>query len=137
MKYDIKNIIILILLFVVGFLGYTWLNSGESKEKIKQIEKEIKDIQIKRDSIQMENNKLKIQYNQLLQEDKNLQTILAQIEEENKRLNKEVEKSKKALFDFKSKFDYTRNKIDDIKKNPINRQDDELVNSLKNKINKL
>jgi hypothetical protein len=46
----------------------------------------------------------------------------------------EVQSSKLELIDLKKDLEKTKKKIDDLKKNPIKREDENLIESLKQKL---
>jgi septal ring factor EnvC (AmiA/AmiB activator) len=138
MNFDIKNIIIIVLLGFLFVFGYMWYSGrGEYKDRVNQLNKEIKDIQNIKDSIDVENKKLDNLLSNLQMEDSILQVKISEIEITNQKLTDDLIKSKKELLGFRTNIADVKRQIENIRKNPANRDEVELINSLKNKLNKL
>jgi len=135
MKLDIKDILILVLLGISLFLGYSWYFKGNSgyKEKVKQLEKEYKELEKEKNLIDLEITKWKSKYDSLEVVDKKIQSDLLLLQEEVKRAEEEAKKSKQQLSKIRAELAETRKKIEEFKRNPPNRTGDDLLESLKNK----
>lgn len=135
MKLDIKDILILVLLGISLFLGYSWYFRGNSgyKEKVKQLEKEYKELEKEKNLIDLEIIKWRSKYDSLEVVDKKIQAELLILKEEVKKAEEEAKKSKQQLSKIRAELTETRRKIEEFKKNPPNRTGESLLESLKNK----
>jgi hypothetical protein len=138
MKIDLKSALILILLFSTLFFFFKWYSSDNSeyKKQIDLLKQENKKIIKMRDSIndvisELQERNLALEQRALL------------IIEENMKLNRELQyeknkanKSKEELLKLLKEIAETKKKIEELKKNPPNRKEDELLNSLKKKLQK-
>ena len=138
---NIKNLLIVAVIVVLIAFGHKWFNGyglkfGESKKRVEELEAQIKQLeqdkidsdakiiswQNKHDSIQKKEVVLKSKVSTLAKE-----TIAAE---------SQAAKSKAELEDVKNRTARARDSIRTIKRTPINRKGEELVQSLKNKLNK-
>lgn len=134
-KLDIKSIVILILLgFSIIFFGMWFFKGSGTKSEIKKLQDEIKSIELVRDSLKGANTKLSIAFNDLgqiiIERDKKIAQIesdLVRTKQDLTVANIKVSQNQKALAE-------TKKKIEELRKNPINREDDALINSLKEKL---
>jgi len=136
-KFDIKTIAILILLGVcILFFGMWFFSGSDYKKKTKELEDQNKKIELVRDSLENVNKKLKSDYD-IKQKDiderdnriKEIEASLLKTKGDLIAANKKVDQSQKDLA-------ATKKKIEDLKSNPIKRDDDALINSLKEKLGK-
>jgi chromosome segregation ATPase len=136
-KFDIKTIAILILLGVcILFFGMWFFSGSDYKKKTKELEDQNKKIELVRDSLENVNKKLKSDYD-IKQKDiderdnriKEIEVSLLKTKGDLIAANKKVDQSQKDLA-------ATKKKIEDLKSNPIKRDDDALINSLKEKLGK-
>jgi len=136
-KFDIKTIAILILLGVcILFFGMWFFSGSDYKKKTKELEDQNKKIELVRDSLENVNKKLKSDYD-IKQKDiderdnriKEIEASLLKTKGDLIAANKKVDQSQKDLAS-------TKKKIEDLKSNPIKRDDDALINSLKEKLGK-
>ncbi len=135
MKLDIKSWIIIVLLGIsIIFVGM-WYFKGDdaSKQKVKELETEIE--QIKKEKAQHD---AKIKSLQNIQ--KELEATIAvktqlveDLAKSNIVLANQVAYAQKGLDDSRKKLKETEAKISELLKNPIKRDGDDLLNSLKNK----
>jgi flagellar basal body-associated protein FliL len=135
MKLDIKSIIILVLLGLTLLFGYKWFFGGnkESKQRVKQLEQEFKQLESQKKLVDLEIATWKAKSDSLIKIDIKLQEDLARQEAETKKAEIESQKSKANLDKLKKDIIEIQNKIKEFKKNPPNRTGDELLESLKNK----
>lgn len=140
LKIDTKSIVILLLLFALIFVGYKWWSNIGDKEfykhQVEEIQQKYELLEIKRDSV----DALVI----------DLEKELKILNEKNDSLSIEIDKSKERIAFLKSRMTISekelvklmdqlkeaRQKIEDYRNNPPIKGDDELLNSLKNNINK-
>jgi len=135
MKLDTKSILILALLGLSLFFGLKWFWSGDSasKERVKQLEQEFKQLESQKKVVDLEiiawkakSDSLRLLDAKLQKEIENQEMLTRKAEQEAKNSRSNLEKMKKELAE-------TRQKIDEIKSNPPNRTGDALLESLKNK----
>jgi chromosome segregation ATPase len=136
MKLDIKSILILVLLGLTILFGFKWFFSGDgsSKERVKQLEQEFKNLESQKKSVDLEIINWKEKLDSLIQLDIKLQDELSKQEAKTKIAEIEANKSKVNLAKLKRDLEETQRKIDDFKNNPPNRTGDALLESLKNKV---
>lgn len=135
MKFDIKNTIILILLIVAIFFGYKWFIESDSgsKERVKQLEKEFAEMESKKKLTDLEINKWKSKFDTLQKEGDILKQENAKLEADVKKAETDAIKSKSNLDKIRREMIETKNKIEKLKRNPIKRTGDDLLQSIKNK----
>ena len=135
MKVDIKKILILALIIFSIISGYKWFIGGDnvSKERVKQLDEEFKKLEIKKDSLTKSINKWKAKFDSLSVRDEELSKINAKLEIDVKKAESDANTSKVNLDKLKGDISNTKNKIEDLKKNPTKRTGDDLLNSIKNK----
>lgn len=129
----ISSLILLTMLIISLFLNVKSCTKID-KDKYKQLEDTNKALQCSRDSLIKINKSLKRDFSSL-QDSIDKRNILifklkSDLLQSNKRLdlaNSEVDRLKKEKRD-------TDKRISDLLKNPIKRNDDDLINSLKNKV---
>ena len=135
MKLDIKSILILVLLGLTLLFGFKWFFSGDkaSKERVKQLEQEFKDLENQKKAVDLEITTWRAKSDSLRQLDIKLQAEITKQEALTKKAEAEANKSKANLNKLKSDLAETQHKIEEIKNNPPNRTGDALLESLKNK----
>lgn len=135
MKFDIKNTIILILLIVAIFFGYRWFIESDSgsKERVKQLEKDFAEMEIKKKLTDLEINKWKSKFDTLQKEGDILKQENDKLESDTKKAEADAIKAKSNLDKLRLEMIKTKNKIEQLKKNPIRRTGDDLLQSIKNK----
>ena len=135
MKLDLKSILILVLLLTTLIFGYKWFysNDSASKERVKQLELEFKELEKKKLANNLEIDSLKNAFNLLKLEDARLKEELVKLENEARLAEITAAQSKEKLAKLRAELAETRRKIEEFKKNPPNRTGDVLIQSLKNK----
>jgi predicted negative regulator of RcsB-dependent stress response len=135
MKYDIKTIIILVLLGFTIILGYKWYFSGDdvSKEKVKQLEIENKKLEFDKKNSDIEINRWKVKFTDLDITDKKLKLEVSKSIKDAKDALIKANKSKLDLDNLQKGLNETRRKIEEFEKNPPNRTGDALLESIKNR----
>ena len=135
MKLDLKSILILVLLLTTLIFGYKWFysNGSASKERIKQLELEFKELEKKKLANILEIDSLKNVFNLLKLEDARLKEELIKLENEARLAEITAAQSKQRFAELQAQLAETRRKIEEFKKNPPNRTGDALLQSLKNK----
>lgn len=126
----------IVLIAITLFLGYKWLYQmdGASEERIKQLEKELDQLIKKKEENEKSILFWKNQFDSLSVEDAKIKDKIIILEKDIISAENEANSSKKKLEKLKAELAAIRKKIDDFKKNPPNREDDELLKSLKNKL---
>ena len=134
MKFDIKSWLIMILLVVVIVFGGMWYFKKDegSAQRVKDLEKEIVNIQKQKHDIDLVLLALKNNQAAIEKEISDKTAQLAIMEKENARLSAQVTISKQNLDALRKKLKETQDKIDELTKNPVKREGDDLLNSLKN-----
>lgn len=136
LKLDIKSIVILVLLLFGGiFFGLWYFKGSDTKDRVNQLEKDIKRIEVVRDSLEDANTKLREDFNEreliISERDKKIKDIessISKIKQDLVVANNKLKQSQKELAE-------TKKKIEELKNNPIKREGDDLINSLKQKLN--
>lgn len=135
MKLDIKSWLIIILLgaFLI-FFGLWYFGNTDYKNRNKILESENKKIEMSRDSLKRANEVLETSFTSSQKDIDNLKSRQKQIETDLEKarqyssyLNTQLGKQQKDLDD-------TKKKIEDLKKNPLKRENNDLINSLKEKL---
>jgi predicted nucleic acid-binding Zn-ribbon protein len=135
MKLDIKSILILVLLGLTLLFGFKWFFSGDnaSKERVKQLEQEFKDLENQKKTVDLEITSWRAKSDSLKQLDIKLQAELVKQEAQTKKAEIEANRSRANLDKLRGDLAETQRKIEEIKNNPPNRTGDALLESLKNK----
>ncbi len=138
MKFDIKTIIILVLLGISLLFGYKWFFSNDPslKKRLKEIESEYNTLEEKKKDADKRIKELENEFIVLQKKDKELQDKVVKLESDIKIAEQNAANSKNNLDKMKKELEETKHKIEDFKKNPPNRTGDDLLNSLKNKTQK-
>ena len=136
---DIKNILIVVLLAGCMIFGYMWFfrNDGGYKQKIKDLEREKKELIIAREKLEKDVVVLEKNFEDLKKKETSLAADIKKRDEEIRRRKEEAAKSRAELDNMKKGLKETQEKIVELKKNPSNRTGDDLLNSLKLKTQKL
>jgi chromosome segregation ATPase len=135
MKIDIKSIFILILLgFSIFFFSMWFLKGTGYKKEYKKLEKEFEKVQKSRDSLNLLNIRLKSDFVEIGKKIRERDSLIKIVEAELKKKKEELKSSKDEVSIWKNQHSQTKKKIEELKKNPIKREDDELIKSLKEKL---
>lgn len=137
-KLDIKSILILVLLAFSLLFFYKWYFSGVDnyKEQVKSLREDNKLIKERRDSIDLHLKSLKGEYNKLKQEDSVLRIKISNLDSEIRVAKDKANNSNNQLNSIRKQLEQTKNDIKHLEDNPKNRKEDDLLNSLKNKLKK-
>ena len=135
MKFDAKTIVILVLLAFGGIFFTKWyFTSSGYKGEIKDLENKNKQIEKSRDSLKVVNKGLRDIYK--MYED-TIQVRNKQITEFEGKLyilKWDLKKSNDKLSGYQKELQKTKDRIDSLSNNPANRDGDDLINSLKEKL---
>jgi len=106
----------------------------EWKDKVEQLNKENKAIVDKRDSLQSSLNELKIIYDDIVVKDSLLQIQISDLEKDIIDSKNKANRTVIELNKIKQEFEENKRKIEELINNPIDKSDNELIDSLKNKL---
>ena len=136
MKFDLKNILILILIIISSFSVWKWMtkvDDTKSKERIKELENEFRKLEIRKDSVDNNIKTLELEFEKLELKDSLLMEENKKLSQEAKQAESEAKVWKTRLQSSQKKQEETRSKIKQLEKNPIKREGNDLLESLKNK----
>lgn len=137
-QIDSKSILIILLLSFSLFFGYKWYFSmsdrKEWKDKVEQLNKENKALIDKRDSLQSSLNDLKIIYDDIVVKDSLLQIQISDLEKDIIDSKNKANRTVKELNKIKQELEENKRRIEELINNPIDKTDNELIESLKNKL---
>lgn len=138
MKFDKKNILLLILLAISIFFIYKNYFSEDSdyKKKLRDLKLDNERLQRKRDSLNNCKILLEKEFSILSKNSKSLEVKLDSMKNELISQKNKASLSKKELDELRHKLAETKKKIEELKNNPPNRQEIDLINSLKSKMKK-
>jgi hypothetical protein len=130
---NIKDILIVILLGLALIFAWTTFFGGDSlyKHKVKELEADNKKLQNERKLIDAKILNIQARFDSLCVEDKKLQGIISAKDIEIEKNKKSAAKSKAELDVIRKNLEDTRKQIEEAKKNPPNREGQDLINSLK------
>lgn len=136
-NFSIKDIILILMLGVSIFLyiGQMYTN-GSNKKEIKRIERENRELSRKREILQLEILELK---NESIIYKESIDKHTERIDSLSNLIilkNVEIESFIKKLNDSKREVDKIKKEIDKLKKTPIIRNNDELLDSIKEKLSR-
>lgn len=135
MKLDIKSIAILALTGICILLFGMWYFKGSyTKDRLKQLESENLIIEKLRDSLDIVNKNLLIEFDKIQKSINDRDNKIKEIEEKLLKSKKDLEIANAKINRYKKELAETKNKIDKLKKEPIKRNDEDLINSLKEKL---
>ena len=133
MKIDLKKT----LLYFIGvcLLVSVFLNfKGCNRESFEKLEEKNRLLEKTRDSLRYANQNLKKEFNQI-------QLVIDKRDVRIADLQTQIDASKRDVFGYKNLLDKanrdlieTNKKLENLRKNPIKRDDDDLINSFKNKL---
>jgi len=131
---NFKRYTFFVLLIILSISIFMNVRSCNKDSKYDDLEKENKKIQRDIDSISLVNDKLSKDYNSIQDSINKIELIIIN-------LNSELDKSLKETIIYKNKVKNledekkdTEKKIDNLVNNPINRNDSDMIKSLKNKL---
>lgn len=137
MKFDIKTILILILLVASTVFGLKWFFSGNdaSKEKVKQLEAEYKKLEQDKAAADAKILVWQSKFNAADAKDKQLAAAVSKSKADAKLADEKAKKSKADLDKVQGGIAENRKEIETLKKNPPVLSDDELLEALIKKTN--
>jgi hypothetical protein len=137
MKFDIKTILILILLAAATLFGLKWFFSGSdaSMEKIKQLETEYKKLEQDKAAADAKILVWQGKFNAADAKDKQLAVAVARSKADAKLADEKAKRSKADLDKVHVGIEENRKEIESLKKNPPALSDDELLEALIKKTN--
>ena len=137
MKFDLKTILILVLLAASTVFGLMWFFGGSdaSKERVKELESEYK--KLEQDKVAVDAKILVWQgkYNTLDIKDKKLEIEVKKLKSDTKLSEEKARKSKADLDKVKDGITNNRKEIERLKKNPPVLTDEQLLDALIKKTN--
>lgn len=136
-NFSVKDIILLIMLLICIFLyiGQMYTN-GSNRKEIKRIEKENKELSKNRELLKKEIEKLKIES---ISYQESIDKYSIRIDSLSSLIllkDIQIETYVKKLNESKKEIDKVKKEIEKLKKNPIIRNNDELLDSIKEKLSK-
>lgn len=135
MKLDVKWIAILILTGAcILFFGMWYFKGSDTKDRLKQLEAENLRIENIRDSLDIANKNLSIEFDKAQKSINDRDVKIKEIEEKLLKSKKDLEVANAKVNSYKKDLAETKKKIDELKKEPIKRNDEDLINSFKEKL---
>jgi septal ring factor EnvC (AmiA/AmiB activator) len=135
MKLDVKWIAILVLTGTcILFFGMWFFKGSETKEKIKQLEKENLRIEKIRDSLDLANKYLSAEFDKIQKKIDERDRKIKDIEEHLLKTKRDLDAANAIVNVYRKDLAETKKKIEELKKNPIKRDDEDLLKSLKEKL---
>ena len=132
---DIKSILILILFGVsILFFGMWFFRGSDMKNQVKNLENQVKQIEVYRDSLKNANRLLEIDFNRIQNDIIDKDSKIKEIESKLIKIKQELMSANGKVLENQKRLDEIKKKISDLEKNPINRIDQDLINSLKEKL---
>lgn len=134
-KLSIQNIVTgLLLVFCILFFSMWFLKGTGYKKEYKKLEQEFERIQKVRDSLKLVNIKLKSDFDKREIEIKKRDSLIRIVEKELAKTKSELKLAKKDVSKWQSDYQQTKKKIENLKKDPIKREDEDLIESLSEKL---
>lgn len=135
LKLDLKSIVILFLMsFGILFFSLWYLKGSGYKKEYKILEEKFEKLQHTRDSLLLVNLKLKSDFDKIQKDIEDRDLKISKIENDLKKVKNDLNSANIELIQNKKDLEETKKKIDKLKKNPIKREDDDLIKSLKEKL---
>ena len=137
MKFDLKTILILVLLAASTVFGLMWFFGGSdaSKERVKQLEAEYKKLEQDKAAADAKILVWQGRFNAADIKDKQLSVAIIKSKADAKIADEKAKKSKADLDIVHNNITENRKEIETLKKNPPVLTDDELLESLIKKTN--
>lgn len=135
-KIDIKTLSIILLLIMSLILGLGWLNSDTSSKKlIDKIEKDNKEIEIEKGKLLKEIKKLDTNIEKVTKDIQEKDDKIKKLEISLKEYDRKLLQNNSELKKEKIKRSETLKKIEEMEKNPIKKEGNHLIESIKEKVN--
>jgi chromosome segregation ATPase len=134
-KLDIKSILIIFFLLTTLFFGYRWFfgRNSASEERVKQLDAQFKELEKQKAENEKQILFWRKRFDSLQVDEERLKLELEKLTEKTRVAELEAEKSKGKLDKLRKEIMETRKKIEDFKKSPPVKTEEELLQSLKNK----
>jgi chromosome segregation ATPase len=136
---DYKSILIVFFIGFTIFFGFKWYFSiGDNdfyKSQVKELRKENKELQTRRDSLSKENIILSSKLDSIITKDSILSNEIEILSKDIEEYKKRSKISLRELNDIKKKLKESENKIKDFINNPPTKTEDEIIESLKKQLN--
>jgi len=137
MKLDINTIMMIALIVLCVFFGSMWFLQGSGyKKKIKESQKRIEQIEKVRDSLKLVNVQLEKRFDGLQNQIKERDKKIKQVEKELLASKLALKLAQEELERNKKTYDESKKRIKKLRENPVKREGDQLIESLKDKLNK-
>lgn len=134
-RLDLKSILILCLVVISILFFSLWFLKGTGyKKEFKLLEQEFKNLQHTRDSLVKVNLKLKGDFDKTQKSIDDRNRKILQIESQLNKSKAQLNKANGELSRNKKDLEDTKRKIENLKKDPIKREGEDLLNSLKEKL---
>lgn len=137
-QFDLKSILVVFFLVISLFFGYKWYfsigDNKDYKDKIEQLEIDNKKIIETRDSLQTAFLDLQNQYDDIVLADSLLNQEIIDLRQKVIDSKNEVDRSVRELNGLKIELERINQKIKELENNPPSKTEEELIESLKNKI---
>ena len=136
-KFDIKTIIIIVLLVFSVIFGLMWFFGGNdaSKERVKQLESEFKKLEEDKAAADAKIADWQNKYNDADKRDKELETEVVKLKSDSKIAQEKAKKSKEDLDKVQGGITENRKEIENLKNNPPTLSDEQLLEALIKKMN--
>jgi predicted negative regulator of RcsB-dependent stress response len=133
MKYDIKTILVLVLLATTILFGYNWyFGDNGDKDKIKELDEKYSKLEAEKKEKDLEIAKLHKSFVEKDALDKKHQKEILIARSETAKAIKIANESKRQLNELKTGLTKTKKEIEAFEKNPPNKEGDALLISIKN-----
>lgn len=137
-QFDSKSILIIFFLCLSLFFGYKWYFSiGDRKEyknKVEQLEIDNKKIREVRDSLQTAFLDLQQQYQDIVEADSLLSQEVIDLRQKVIDSKNRADRTNRELNKLKLELEKINEKIRELENNPPDKTEEELIESLKNKL---
>ena len=135
LNLDMKSILILIFLGAsILFFAMWYFKGSNTKDELKRLKGEITNIEHIRDSLKIANVNLKAEFEKIQDEIDKKSEKIRLIESELAKTKLDLNSARAKVKENERELAETKKKIDELQKNPIKREGDDLINSLKEKL---
>jgi len=132
--YSFKNISSVTLLVILTISIFFNLKNCSGDDRYEALERANKSLQCSRDSLIKINDSLQINFNLLQDSINKREKIISDLNNELSKSNKSLDFANSRVSDLEKEKRDINKKIKELLKNPIKRDGDLLINSLKNKL---
>lgn len=135
MKLDANSIITLALLAACIFFGTMWyLQGSDYKKKLKEADIRIEAIEKVRDSLKIANKKLETDYFDIQKSITDRENKIKSVEKELAIVKKSLDSALLQVSQNQKRLEDSKKRIQKLRDNPIKRDGEDLINSLKEKL---